>query len=699
MIKSVFNFATREANRILRCELKLQNGERKKEKKMIDSSDNERIPSNMKSMIDFLSNIDPFKEEELFSSILKTAMKMVKKAKNGAIFQIKDGILTVKASMGYGKLKVEKKMNVDLSSFDKMTHQCAIDEEWKEILQESLGRDFNSSVVCTLFSKENEKILLMLENRERGERFSMEDLELMNLYSKILTNILKMNRISEELLTERAIYKSIVERSHDAIIVFKDGKLLFTNEEAVKLVGYSKKELIEMSAWDLVHPNDRKRLITYAEKRKRNEKAPQEYKAALLTKNGKMKICHFNVKRISFNGMPALLASIRDISDEEKAKNKLELANLEIRNAYDKLEKLNLRFQNVTKLLAKMGISDMSEKEFLQQVLKSALQVVPVAKYGSISILEEKKWKFVAAIGHDIKKLEKLDLNRDYVFKTQGKGKIIQNIFEFDKRTIPSPLLQKLLDAVLKVKQTIIAPLDLSGEEEGFLAIDIPLESESFFSQEDVKTVENFSKIASAFYLLRRYSKAQEEMKDKITMVLIKGLEKYDPYTEGHSQRVALYSTNLAKKLGFKDKDIKRIWQESILHDIGKLFVPLSILNKEEKLTVEEFEEIKKHPIIGAQLIEEGAQLFDIAFAIRHHHERWDGRGYPDGLAAEEIPVDSRIMAICDAYDAMVSDRAYRKAKSREEALKEIKENAGKQFDPVMVKAFLELVEQIEVKS
>ena len=336
----------------------------------------------------------------------------------------------------------------------------------------------------------------------------------------------------------------------------------------------------------------------------------------------------------------------------------------------------------------------MSENEFLNQVLKSTLQVVPVAKYGSLSLIEGDEWRFVATVGHDLQKLKNLHLKREYILS--GNDKVVDNILEFDERVIPPSLLEKFKDAVLPIKQTIMVPLDLSGNKEGFLCVDIPRDSEERFSTEDVKAVESFSKIASAFYILRKYSRAQEEMKNKIIMMLTKILEKYDPYTEGHSERVANCSVRMAKRLGFSEDELKKIWQESILHDVGKLFVPLEILNKEEKLTLEEFEEIKKHPLIGAEIIKEGAQLHDIALIVKCHHERWDGKGYPQGIAGGEIPINSRIMAICDAYDAMTSDRAYRRAKKKEDAIEEIRKNAGKQFDPNLVGEFLKMIKDVE---
>jgi HD-GYP domain-containing protein (c-di-GMP phosphodiesterase class II) len=130
------------------------------------------------------------------------------------------------------------------------------------------------------------------------------------------------------------------------------------------------------------------------------------------------------------------------------------------------------------------------------------------------------------------------------------------------------------------------------------------------------------------------------------------------------------------------------------LHDIGKIGVRDSILNKPGPLTTEEYEIVKKHPSIGDSIVSELGLVPEERSIIRHHHERWDGKGYPDGLAGEQIPMLARIVSVVDAFDAMTSKRAYRDAMSREEALAELKKNSGEQFDPRALEAFLKVVEK-----
>lgn len=162
--------------------------------------------------------------------------------------------------------------------------------------------------------------------------------------------------------------------------------------------------------------------------------------------------------------------------------------------------------------------------------------------------------------------------------------------------------------------------------------------------------------------------------------------------TEQHGQRLGIFCRMLGEQLGLAQKDLDDLQLVAQLHDIGKIGIDNQILNKPGKLTAAEWEEIKKHPAIGHRIASSSPQLEHIADYILHHHERWDGTGYPMGLKEEEIPLVSRILTIADAFDAMTEDRIYRKAMSRQEALQEIKQNAGSQFDPRLAQVFVEIM-------
>lgn len=169
-----------------------------------------------------------------------------------------------------------------------------------------------------------------------------------------------------------------------------------------------------------------------------------------------------------------------------------------------------------------------------------------------------------------------------------------------------------------------------------------------------------------------------------------------DTYTKGHSDRVAYYSKIIAKEIGLSVEEQERIYIGGLFHDIGKIGVPDAILQKPEKLTDDEYSEIKNHPLIGAQIINAASIFEDIIPIVKYHHERYDGKGYPSGLSGENIPIYARIVAIADAFDAMTSDRQYRKGMSFEQAKNEMIKNVDTQFDGDIVRAFVATLERKE---
>ena len=175
---------------------------------------------------------------------------------------------------------------------------------------------------------------------------------------------------------------------------------------------------------------------------------------------------------------------------------------------------------------------------------------------------------------------------------------------------------------------------------------------------------------------------------------LVSALKETDADTEDHVQRTQRNGAALGRRAGLSDTQITVLRLLCLLHDIGKIAVPLEILNKPGRLTDEEWSVLQTHPQKGSEIVKSSDELRPLADLILAHHERWDGRGYPLGIRGEEIPVLSRIISIVDAYDAMVNDRCYRKALSPAEAKKEIRDNAGSQFDPLLAETFLELLEE-----
>jgi diguanylate cyclase (GGDEF)-like protein len=177
---------------------------------------------------------------------------------------------------------------------------------------------------------------------------------------------------------------------------------------------------------------------------------------------------------------------------------------------------------------------------------------------------------------------------------------------------------------------------------------------------------------------------------------LVTAVDKRDHYTRKHSEDVTEYSLMIARELGLSEETMRTLRIAGLLHDLGKIAIPDAILRKPSALTDEEFEVMKQHPVLGYLIVSAIPSLAETLPAIRHHHERWDGRGYPDQLAGEDIPLLGRLMAVPDAFSAMTTDRPYRKGMPVSEALKRLREGSGTQFDPTMVMAFVRALEAAE---
>ena len=211
------------------------------------------------------------------------------------------------------------------------------------------------------------------------------------------------------------------------------------------------------------------------------------------------------------------------------------------------------------------------------------------------------------------------------------------------------------------------------------------------FDSADVKLVSFISEQASVFLENRGLYDDLQDLLMGVLHALTSSIDAKDPYTCGHSHRVALISKKLAEMAGFDSHRIERIYLAGLLHDIGKIGIPESLLRKTGKLSADEYDEVQKHPEVGAMILKGIRQMSDLIPAILHHHERPDGRGYPNGLSGKEIPTEALIVGLADSLDAMTSSRTYRGAMPLDVVATEIRRYSGTQFDPYLAELLLSL--------
>ena len=203
--------------------------------------------------------------------------------------------------------------------------------------------------------------------------------------------------------------------------------------------------------------------------------------------------------------------------------------------------------------------------------------------------------------------------------------------------------------------------------------------------------------VETVSYRIGKYEKTHSAYKELVSeslRTIANIIDTKDEYTKGHSLRVAIYSRMIAERMGMSEYDQERIYYIGLLHDIGKVGIPVSILTKPGRLTTEEFEIITRHPSVGAQIMKDFSSIPGAINGIKYHHERYDGKGYNEGLKGEDIPLEGRIIAVADAYDAMSSRRCYRNSLSYDFIMDELKRNSGIQFDPDILKYMIAMVEE-----
>ncbi|MGM0568452.1 MAG: HD domain-containing phosphohydrolase [Elusimicrobiota bacterium] len=203
---------------------------------------------------------------------------------------------------------------------------------------------------------------------------------------------------------------------------------------------------------------------------------------------------------------------------------------------------------------------------------------------------------------------------------------------------------------------------------------------------------EFLARVRSLLNLRNSYKKLEETR--NVVVSLSHVVETKDPYTRGHSERVGEYSRKIARELGFSREMCEHMYWAGILHDMGKIDIAKEILTKPGRLTKEEYEKIKVHPKISYKICKNLRTLREALPAVIYHHERWDGEGYPEGLKEKRIPAEARIMAVADAYDAMTSDRSYRKAMTLPQVREIFKEGKKKQWQPSVVEALLSILDR-----
>jgi len=270
------------------------------------------------------------------------------------------------------------------------------------------------------------------------------------------------------------------------------------------------------------------------------------------------------------------------------------------------------------------------------------------------------------------------------------------------KKSSPSLLFQSAGNTpfesrILKLHKAAtlcFVPMQVNAESIGILVFgDERGETRESFHQEKIRLALLISDLAASAIHRASLNKILQSSRIETVLALVKTIEARDPYTGGHSVKMVELSIRTAQAMKLSESDIQAIRQAAYLHDIGKISVPDEILRKPGPLDPSEWQVMRKHPDIGADIVLSVSKLAYVSPIVRFHHERYDGSGYPYGLQGEQIPLGARIISVVDAYSAITDGRVYKPARPHHEALQELQRCAGKDFDPYVVKAFVSIVQ------
>lgn len=263
---------------------------------------------------------------------------------------------------------------------------------------------------------------------------------------------------------------------------------------------------------------------------------------------------------------------------------------------------------------------------------------------------------------------------------------VSRNVFE-------DPRYDRMRDfaALTGIVSAAAAPVELDENLFGALVICYPEERD--FTPEDLTRLERLARQTEMAIRNVRQRESLARFAFETALALTEAIESRDPYTGGHCRRLAEHAAVIAKQLALPPREVEVVRLGAALHDMGKIVVPDSVLKKPDKLTPEEYAIVKQHCYSGGQICKRVGFLMNAYPIVYHHHERWDGQGYPDGLKGEQIPLGARIVAVIDAFDAMTTDRPYRRALERAEAIAILRDGSGHQWDPRVVNVLLETTE------
>ncbi|MBI3913253.1 MAG: PAS domain S-box protein [Chloroflexi bacterium] len=507
-----------------------------------------------------------------------------------------------------------------------------------------------------------------------------------SLVMQILLNRLVLSRRGQR--ESEARYRAVIEQAAEGIFIFdaQSLRVLEANAASRKLAGYAPAEILQLRLPDLIeedaarHADIQHQILT--------TRAVDFGAGNLRRQDGTTRAIEASASVITFGGREVIAAVVRDVTERTRAE--AERARL--------FEQEQSRRAELDALYSlSRALSDAADFEAMLELVPAEAVRRIHTTFACILNIEQDELVIrstfpVRTLSRDLGKVERApltDLPTCQRVLRSATPLLLQHmdasISAHERELLYLDLAHTLLAIPLRVEERVIGILTL-GEARH------PAREQ--FTDEKISLANSIAEqTAGALRRAELYSELEHSYLQTV-LALASAVDAKDTYTHDHAERLAVMASAIGAELEMSRRDLEDLHYGAILHDIGKIGVADAILQKPARLNADEWVKMREHPGIGAQILAPVPRLAGAAKIVRHHHERWDGKGYPDHLAGENIPLGARILTVADSFSAITDARVYKKARAVEEAVAELKKHAGVQFDPRVVEIFLRLLER-----
>jgi diguanylate cyclase (GGDEF)-like protein/PAS domain S-box-containing protein len=531
-----------------------------------------------------------------------------------------------------------------------------------------------------------------------------------DMFLSVWRDITVRRRAEDALKASETRFRRLFETAQDGILILNGdtGRISEVNQFLIRMLGYSREEFLGKELWEVGAFMDKEKSKAAFHELQVNGYVRYE-DLPLQAKDGSLINVEFVSNVYSVDAARIIQCNIRDITDRRR----LEVAREESNKKFEQLalkdshtglynhryleDALTINFTWAERQAGQLSVimMDLDYFKSINDVYGHVFGDIVLKQFADLLTKTVRPYDIVIRYGGEEFIIISPDTGRDGALILANRILNTMQMHTFGNKAHSIKLKLSLAVATYP-DDNVLTGMELVDLADQILNKAKESGGNRVFSSVNVKSTAAFVPLAPDINLLKekiaRLTKRANQSLIEETLAFAKALESKDHYTGDHGEKTVHYAVRIARGLNFTDDQIELIKQAAMLHDLGKVGISEQILRKKSKLNKKEFDEIKRHPQIGADIIRPIHSLHPVIPALLYHHERWDGKGYPHGLRKQQIPLAARIITVADVYQSLVSDRPYRPAYSQAKAVTIIKESSGTQFDPAIVKSFLKIL-------